>query len=70
MKRTAWYPGHIKPVRPGVYERWDDNEYSRWNGVHWFGLQPTVEDAARETWIEPGEYQNDCWRGLTTKDGK
>lgn len=39
-KLTDWYPGDVKPVRVGVYERNFDRPdgerwYSFWDGKHW-----------------------------------
>ena len=62
MKTTPWYPGTVKPVRVGFYER----EYPSgeviwqcfWNGRIW--INP---------WNPPqhSEFQNLQWRGLTEK---
>ena len=40
MKLTQWFPGDVKPVRVGVYERLYFREqletrYSYWNGEEW-----------------------------------
>lgn len=37
MKLTPWFPGTVKPVRPGVYQRivWCRRTYSFWDGQHW-----------------------------------
>ena len=40
MVKTRWYPGSIKPVRKGWYERqgsraFDVNIISYWNGHKW-----------------------------------
>lgn len=74
MKKTPWFPGHVKPARVGVYERkWPDGErvWSVWNGRHWghsFILTERRVDECRFLGI--GMAQDIPWRGLTTKDGQ
>jgi len=74
MKKTAWFPGTVKPVRPGVYQTrcgfGDIIGYQRWNGRYWFYWARDARTAAMSS--QPCHHlrQNDPWRGLTTKDGK
>lgn len=65
-KLTPWFPGSVKPVRVGVYERDYDRGYpvySRWDGKHWLWTY----DSSRQAAIEQGKlspFQNIPWRGL------
>lgn len=56
---TSWYPGSIKPVRAGVYERIFSNDgsvfLSYWDGLTW----------CREADHQPSLYQQIKWRGRT-----
>jgi hypothetical protein len=67
MILTPWFPGDVKPVRPGVYMQWCGLElevgYQYWNGEFWGFWCSTVEAAS--------QYKNTCastqdepWRGL------
>lgn len=76
MKTTQWFPGHVKPVRVGVYERlYDEGRelesviFCRFDGVRWFVCSRIAEYAATQT-VESGFQGSMKWRGLTTKDGK
>jgi hypothetical protein len=63
-KLTPWFPGHIKPVRPGVYQR-ASLTYSYWTGAHWVASADTVQEAARPTFFDlPSCVQDWSWRGL------
>lgn len=64
---TDWFPDHVKPDRPGVYEvilpggagAW----YSLWTGAHWCLVRWTPDLAAvavSRSWL-----QNFRWRGLS-----
>jgi hypothetical protein len=68
-KLTPWFPGHIKPVRPGVYET--DNQggrgkcFQHWDGKRWGYACTTAKRAA--VYNEPdykSAWQDDKWRGL------
>ncbi len=68
---TDWYPGDVKPFRPGVYEtdwghvrRW----YSRWTGTRWLPAAETWPAAQIE--MEPSEWQAMPWRGLASDPTK
>jgi hypothetical protein len=63
MKLTKWYPGHIKPVRVGVYQR-DYGSYFAycfWDGfvfsVGYLELKSFKKDS-------PSPHQNLRWRGV------
>ena len=66
MKLTQWFPGYVKPVHVGVYERRlrfkTDVYYSRWDGEKWCTLCDTVDEAAHK--IFDSAYQNLPWRGV------
>lgn len=66
MILTNWYPGHIKPVREGVYQRvlpWTGNAgYSRWDGRFWCSFEASVVDAAIRT--TSSGFQDLKWRGV------
>jgi hypothetical protein len=71
MKKTEWYPPHIKPVREGWYERDYSNthmktetvfldlwqQFSPGNG-YWYVDEPPGQ-------INDAYYENLPWRGLT-----
>jgi hypothetical protein len=68
MKKTAWFPPHIKPVRDGWYER--DYRETHHGDIYqclWLQFRPGVgcwyvEEAGRT--IE-AYHENLPWRGLT-----
>lgn len=70
MKLTPWYPGHIKPVRKGVYQLWsgtrDKIGYQYWDGAFWRSWYSTPETAfsARNSLAAGAMFQNDEWRGI------
>lgn len=59
MKTTPWYPGTVKPVRVGYYERVGYSSLTKdfWNGNSWrYGSDISMRCI----------YQNGKeWRGLT-----
>ena len=66
-KLTPWFPGHIKPVRPGVYQTDSDGYpeplFQHWNGRFWGCAYTSVDNAAvNNSWRSM--FQNDAWRGL------
>jgi hypothetical protein len=70
-KRTPWFPGTVKPVHVGVYERkglpsWD--RYSHWGGKRW-GCSDISPDAAVRSAKQIGSscFQDREWRGLAEK---
>ena len=56
MKLTRWFPGHIKPVREGVYQQMCgiglSLGYQKWDGLRWFLWNITPEGAEKETSYE------------------
>lgn len=66
---TPWFPGDVKPVRPGVYET--DARGSRlrcfqhWNGRFW-GMACKTLDGAELYADDSSNYQDDKWRGLAS----
>ena len=66
MKLTQWFPGDVKPVHVGVYERrlkFKTNVYySRWDGENWLFMCGTVDKAAHQ--IFDSGYQSLPWRGV------
>ncbi len=66
MRLTPWFPGDVKPVHVGVYERrmkfTTDVYYSRWDGEKWGSLRRTVTEA--NTVLRVSDYQNMPWRGV------
>ena len=70
-KRTPWYPGSVKPVRVGLYERevWGAyrNDFfvnlSYWNGEFWGGWSNSKRYAIRNKSL-PSIVQDAKWRGL------
>ena len=67
MKLTQWFPGDVKPVHIGVYERRlkfkPDVYYSQWDGEKWLWLHWTVEGAAASAGVHSA-YQSLPWRGV------
>lgn len=69
MKRTKWYPAHVKPVHVGVYEiRFHTKPqvvvYSRWDGHEWRALATNKKLAAQVNEYAWGTYP---WRGLSER---
>ena len=66
MKLTPWFPGTVKPVRVGVYERQyrtGDFGYCYWSGQIWSWKATTPAGALRlQNTRSP--YQNTPWRGV------
>lgn len=58
MKKTAWFPGNVKPVHVGLYEQKhysvDCIEMYYWDGTSWYLKNLPVEC----------NDQNRPWRGL------
>lgn len=72
MKLTKWFPGHIKPVRKGVYmqrcgHRMQDG-YQYWNGKEWGCWFESPEFAYKyRNYVVGLKFQNYKWRGLAEK---
>lgn len=66
MKLTPWFPGHIKPARPGVYQQMADGMlgYQCWSGSVWYGWSTSIDMAADDYCQVGSRFQNDSWRGL------
>ena len=66
MKLTPWFPGDVKPVHIGVYERRlkfrPGVYYSQWDGEKWYYLRDTVDKAAIQSVYSA--HQNLPWRGV------
>ncbi len=47
MKVTPWFPGTVKPVHPGVYQRMLNVEivYAYFGGKNWYVSSPSYEQA-------------------------
>jgi hypothetical protein len=70
-KLTPWFPGHIKPLRVGVYERqraafW--TIFSYWDGKRWGFNHDTAADALRDRKFH-SYSQGMPWRGLASDPG-
>ena len=63
MKFSRWFPGHMKPARPGVYERNLVYQYSYWDGLQWH-LGGNLYDHLYST--PPSWNQSASWRGLAS----
>ena len=70
MKKTAWFPGDVKPVRVGVYQQkdWTGRRigYQRWDGFDWFAWYTDADRAILSLTKTDAGYQNDPWRGLAS----
>ena len=67
MKFTEWYPGDVKPVRPGVYQQRNSCGhigYQRWDGRKWRTWFYSPEYASKARSYAARGFQNDPWRGL------
>ena len=70
-KHTPWFPGSVKPVRKGVYQReytygkTPNVQYCYWNGKAWAMGEHTVERAEwnRNAFIL-APNQSLPWRGV------
>jgi hypothetical protein len=70
LKLTQWFPGEVKPVRMGVYERkWPDGDrvWTIWNGRNWGNSFLSPVDVR---YVCRGIEQSIPWRGLASEDGK
>lgn len=63
---TDWFPGSVRPVHLGVYQR-DENEntcFSYWDGNNWGWNKRTPKDALKFS-LWHSNHQCLPWRGLT-----
>lgn len=72
-KLTPWFPGHIKPARPGVYQRQfnatpDLPLYSRWDGNAWRVSMSRPDVAAVVCSVSKAQVLP--WRGLAQDPAK
>lgn len=71
MKLTEWFPGDVKPVRRGVYERdygggiFGNLGFALWTGSQWKYRSTTPEKACVES-IDSLNIRRP-WRGLAEK---
>lgn len=66
MKMTPWFPGDVKPVRVGVYQRhysFENDRFCHWNGLFWSNNGRTVDIADQFSEVE-SRVQDLPWRGL------
>jgi hypothetical protein len=68
QKLTDWFPADVKPVRVGVYQTRQGEEFSDWfqfwNGTFWSESSGYVDGAFRSQG-RPSEGFNEVeWRGL------
>ncbi len=66
MKTTPWYPGTVKPVRVGLYQRdygREGNYFCRWDGKVWYCGHYHTQIAAVDG--DRSFFQDIPWRGLT-----
>ena len=62
-KKTPWFPGDVKPARPGIYQRrFRSIVYAKWSGTEWKYAQSTPDRAALIV-ARSGDHQRP-WRGL------
>lgn len=65
MKLTKWYPGNVKPVRDGVYQRdYGEGEivFCLFKSRSWYWCSDTIKGAEAE--ITPSLNQQVPWRGI------
>ena len=66
-KLTPWFPGSVKPVHVGVYQRtWKSLPFSFWDGRQWLLAGYEKRDAMGHSNI-PSSAQSVPWRGLSEK---
>ena len=65
-KKTAWFPGYVRPARVGVYQTGDSDDlnFQHWNGT-WWGMLGVSADNALEFADDVSVFQSLPWRGLT-----
>lgn len=67
-KKTPWFGGDVKPVRPGVYQQMIGSGamlgYQRWDGKHWYAWCEAADEAADSDYPVKAR---DPWRGLASK---
>lgn len=69
MKLTPWYPGHVKPVRVGVYavafKSKEQPMFSNWNGKYWgtWAWRPEAANRWKNSIGIIGELDF-YWRGI------
>jgi hypothetical protein len=63
-KTTKWYPGDVRPVRDGLYQRkmGDQIFWSKFENGWWRSGGGRKEFAVSSQYSSP--YQNLAWRGL------
>jgi hypothetical protein len=73
-KCTPWFPGTVKPVHVGVYERnmygkRDPMCYALWDGKKWHAVRASIESAMRAevSGYQPRTKGAPKWRGLSRK---
>ena len=68
MKLTPWYPGTVKPVRDGVYERKfplkNSVGFTRFANGRWYLSWDTLDRALRDDESVEGIWQDIKWRGV------
>lgn len=67
-KLTLWYPGEVKPVYVGLYERkYDDRSihFCYWTGEYFSVLLEPNEQEDDEYIFMLSPFQDEPWRGLT-----
>lgn len=64
-KLTEWFPGHVKPVREGVYLRKvpAGERYAYWNGKSWNVSAETPKGALCNKWWR-SKFQSAPWKGI------
>lgn len=76
MKTTKWFPGNVKPVRDGLYQRrygskvvyWAMFREGKWRFACGMDYRARAE---KERGLSPFQSEaNIVWRGLTSKGGK
>lgn len=74
QKLTPWFPGNVKPARPGVYQQYSGTGkelgYQFWDGSHWHLWFETADQAAANREVASFALQEDPWRGLTSPGEK
>jgi hypothetical protein len=65
-KMTPWFPGHVKPTRPGAYARQSPaGPFSYWDGKRWgLGSRSPAEAANAFARAGRSDDQSAPWRGF------
>lgn len=68
LKKTPWFPKHVKPVRPGFYENLffeTSTTYRFFDGKNWHYGNSDLKSASKYTDVIKDNHKRP-WRGLAS----